>query len=156
MRTLVPSVAIVAMLTACGSSPPQPVAIDTANDACAHCRMIVSDARMAGQIVAPGEDPLVYDDIGCMARAIGGGKSADHAYVADHRTGDWVPARTAAYTHVPTLPTPMGSHIIAHADDESRRADPAAAGGKPMLFGDVLSASKPGAGGAAPEGSHGG
>jgi copper chaperone NosL len=152
LRTaLVVSLAAVA---AC-SSQPRPVAVK-AGDTCAHCRMIVSDARMAGQVVAPGEDPLIYDDIGCLASAIGAGQPADHAFVADHRTGEWVRARTAAYTHVPALATPMGSHIIAHANDESRRADPAAAGGKPMTFGDVLSASRAGASSAAPGGRHAG
>jgi copper chaperone NosL len=106
--------------------------------------MTVSNARMAAQIAAPGEDPLFYDDIGCLVRAVAAGKPADHAYVADHRTGDWVRAQTAVYTHVPGLATPMGSHLIAHVDDESRRADSAAAAGKPMTPNEVFSGAATG------------
>jgi copper chaperone NosL len=121
--------------TAC-SSAPRPAAL-SGGETCAHCRMVVSDARVAAQVAAPGEEALFYDDIGCLARAIAGGQPADSAYVADHRTGDWVKATTAVFTHVPALATPMGSHLIAHATEESRRADSAAAG-KPMTFADVL------------------
>ena len=51
--------------------------------------------------------------------------------MADHRTGAWVRAETALYTKVASLETPMGSHLIAHADAASRDADPAARGGVP-------------------------
>jgi copper chaperone NosL len=49
--------------------------------------------------------------------------------VADHRTRAWVPAAAAVFTRVPALQTPMGSHLVAHADAASRDADPDAAGG---------------------------
>jgi hypothetical protein len=39
---------------------------------------------------------------------------------------------------VPSLETPMGSHIIAHATEASRDADPAARGGEPVRRTDVL------------------
>ena len=61
---------------------------------------------------------LFYDDIGCLAKAVAAGKPLEHAYVADHRTREWVPAGEAAFTRVPALETPMSSHIIAHANDE--------------------------------------
>ena len=61
------------------------------------------------------------------------------AFVADHRTKAWVRADRAVYTRVPGLETPMGSHVIAHADAASRDADPAAKTGQPVsaseLFG---------------------
>jgi copper chaperone NosL len=61
------------------------------------------------------------------------------AFVADHRTKSWVRADRAVYTRVPGLETPMGSHVIAHADAASRDQDPDAAGGTPVpateLFG---------------------
>jgi copper chaperone NosL len=139
-------VVLAASLTAalgCSSSSSQPAAV-RAGDTCAHCRMTVSNVRMAAQIAAPGEDPLFYDDIGCLVRAVAAGKPADHAYVADHRTGDWVSAQTAVYTHVPGLATPMGSHLIAHGNDESRRGDSAAAAGKPMTSDEVFSGAATG------------
>lgn len=130
MRALVPSVSIVAMLTACGSSQPQPVAIDTANDTCAHCRMIVSDRRLAAEIVAAGEEPKVFDDIGCLRDYVAGHTLVPRAriFVADHRTGAWVPAAEAVYTRSAELATPMASGILAHVDDASRDADAEARG----------------------------
>lgn len=118
------------------SSQSGPVAV-TPSDTCANCRMAVSNPRFAAQVAVPREEPVFYDDIGCLARALSGGTTA-FAYVADHRTGEWVRAAEAAYTRVPTIATPMGSHIIAHANAESRRQDPAAAGGIAMTAADVF------------------
>jgi hypothetical protein len=100
--------------------------------------MSVSDPKVAGQIAAPGEEPLVYDDIGCLASAIAGGKTAEHAYVADHRTGAWVRTADAVFTEVPSLQTPMGSHLVAHASEASRGADAAAASGTRTSFADIV------------------
>ena len=52
--------------------------------------------------------------------------------MADHRTGDWVPASLAVFMSVPGLQTPMDSHWIAHADAGSRDTDPAARDGVPI------------------------
>src|SRR5215831_16199969 len=92
--------------------------------------MPVSDARLAAQLVAPGEEPKFFDDIGCLrdflaGNAPGGGGAA---YVADHRTKQWVRASSAVYTRA-AIATPMGSHWIAHATASSRDADPAARDG---------------------------
>ncbi len=127
-------------VAACGG-PPSPAALDTKNDACAWCRMAVSDARFAAQIVRPSEEPRFFDDIGCLVSylARGAPPRGAVAFVADHRTKAWTPAATATYTRVPGLATPMSSHLIAHADAASRDADPDARGGTPVspseLFG---------------------
>jgi hypothetical protein len=113
-----------------------PAALDTANESCRHCRMIVSDARLAAQIVARGEEPQFFDDIGCLRAYL----QAAHppadalAYVADHRTGDWVRAVDAVYAKSHTVATPMGSGLLAWKDTASRAADPAAAGGEPLTW----------------------
>lgn len=107
-------------------------------DACAHCRMTIQNARLAAEIAAPGEEPVFFDDIGCLASAIAAGKSREFAYVADHRTGAWVRAGDAVYSNVPSIDTPMSSHIIAHADDASRRADTSAASARPLSAADVF------------------
>ena len=94
--------------------------------------MTVSSARFASQLVAPGEEPRFFDDLGCLAAYLGEHASLPPgaiAYVADHRSGEWVPAATAVYTRVPGLETPMGSHVVAHASAASRDGDPAATGG---------------------------
>jgi copper chaperone NosL len=132
MRTLVAAV-LVCLAGACASGIPGPVPLDTRNDACAECRMAVSSARFASQLVAPGEEPRFFDDLGCLAahlRDRSGLPPGAVAYVADHRTSEWVGASSAVFTRVAGLETPMGSHVIAHASAGSRDADPAAHGGE--------------------------
>ncbi len=126
------SVLLAALWVACGGGGvPGPAPLDTRHESCRHCRMAVSDVHFAAQLVAPGEEPLFFDDVGCLAAYLAEGKAAGEgwvAYVADHRSGQWVLASKAIYTRAPSLATPMGSHLIAHADAAARQADPAAAG----------------------------
>ncbi len=122
-------------LAACKGGPPRPAELDTSGDeACASCRMVISDRHLAAQLVAPGEEPRFFDDIGCLRAFL-----AQHpmpkgavAYVADHRTGEWVKASAAVYVRAEAVETPMGSHLLAYADPASRQADPAAAAATPL------------------------
>ena len=144
------ALAAAALLAACSSGPPAPALLDTKNDACGWCRMAVSDARSAGQIVAPSEEPTFFDDVGCLAHYVAGTRPLPPGavvYVADHRTKAWVRADVATFTAVPSLATPMDSHLIAHADTASRDADPDAKGGTPRTAADVFGAKSPPAGG---------
>ncbi|HXX29207.1 MAG TPA: nitrous oxide reductase accessory protein NosL, partial [Myxococcaceae bacterium] len=97
---------------ACTRGSPDPAPLDPRNDACASCRMLVSDPRTAAQLVAPGEEPLFFDDVGCLARYLAEhpGRRGAVAYVADHRTGAWVQASSAEYILQASVATPMGSH----------------------------------------------
>ena len=119
------------VLAACASGPPAPAPLDARNDACASCRMAVSEARFAAQLVAPGEVPRFFDDIGCLAAFVKAGQAPARAtaFVADHGTRAWVRADAAVYTRVPGLGTPMGSNVIAHVDAASRDRDSSARGG---------------------------
>jgi len=128
--------ALALMVVGCAGGPPMPTALDTRNDACGACRMAVSDVRFAAQIVAPGEEPVFFDDIGCLADYLRQHATLPPraaAYVADHRTRAWVPAAAAVFTKVTDLQTPMGSHVIAHASPSSRDADTEARAGTAVL-----------------------
>lgn len=128
--------AAAAAAVACGRGTPAPAPLDTRSESCRFCRMAVSDARFAAQIVARGEEPLFFDDIGCLDAYLRQAPRLPDdalAYVADHRTRAWVPASAAVFTRVVTLETPMNSHLLAHADASSRDADPAAAGGQIVI-----------------------
>jgi copper chaperone NosL len=141
-RFLATAATVVSLATvACGGGTPEPAALDTRNEACASCRMSVSSTAFASQLVAPGELPRFFDDLGCLADYLKAGKApaGATAFVADHRTKAWIRADRAVYTRVPGLETPMGSHAIAHADAGSRDADKDARTGAPLpaaeLFG---------------------
>jgi copper chaperone NosL len=127
------SLVVAALAAACASAPADPVAIDLGRDACRHCRMAIVSNATAAQVVAPGDEPLLFDDLGCLRDHLASAKPAADAvvFVADHRTGQWVPAHRAVITKAP-IETPMGSGLMAHADASSRDQDPAAAGGSPV------------------------
>lgn len=115
----------------CVAGPPGPAPLDTATEACRSCRMAVSNARLAAQVVASGEEAVFFDDLACLAAYLEGQASISErvVYVADHRTAAWVAAAGAIYTRALHVQTPMGGGVIAHADAASREADPAGLGG---------------------------
>jgi len=126
------TVVTLAMLAAaCSTAPLGPSHLDTKNDACASCRMPVSDPGLSAQLVAPGEEPKFFDDIGCLREFLAskGASAGSVAYVADHRTRVWIRAAEALYTRQESLATPMDSHLMAHEGQRSRDEDPAARGG---------------------------
>jgi copper chaperone NosL len=133
------------LLSACQGGPLEPAALDTRNEACASCRMAVSDGRFAAQLVAPGELPRFFDDLGCLAAFVKAGRAPKGAlaFVADHRTKAWVRADRAAFCRVPGLATPMGSHLVAHASAASRDQDPDARHGAPVSMGEVFGPAGP-------------
>lgn len=134
------------LLMACAGGPPGPAALDVGRQPCDHCRMTVSDTRFAAQLVAPGEEPLFFDDLGCLTAYLR--DQVDFppgavAYVADHRTGDWVRAAAAVYTRVAALATPMSSHLIAHGSEASRDGDPAAGEGVAVAASEMFGPAGP-------------
>jgi copper chaperone NosL len=110
--------------------------------------MLVSDPRLAAQIVAPGEAPLFFDDIGCLRDYLTDATPPEGAiaYVADHRSGAWVIASAAVYTKSAERQTPMASGLIAHTEESSRAADPMAAGGERLTVQSVFGPAGPPAG----------
>jgi copper chaperone NosL len=132
---------IVAVSIGCAAAPPAPAALDPANDACRHCRMAVSDRRFAAQIVARGEEPLFFDDLGCLRDYVAAHPDLPRGaavFVADHRTREWIDGSRAVFARQPALATPMASGLVAHADAASRDRDPEAAGARAVPAAEVL------------------
>ena len=128
-RIVVPPLGLLAALLACRAGDAAPAALDPGTETCRSCRMPVSDPSLAAQLSAPAEEPLFFDEAGCLRdflRAAPTLPRGTTAFVADHRTGDWVRASLAVFSRCPSVATPMGSHLLAHADAASRDADPAA------------------------------
>jgi len=124
-----PAVALLS-LAACGGGT-GPVTLDTHGaEVCASCRMSITSTKTAAQLVAPGEEPVFFDDLGCLRDYLGSHATPAPAvtYIADHRTGTWVPGAEAVYARVPGVSTPMASHLLAWASDASRDADQVARG----------------------------
>jgi copper chaperone NosL len=136
---------VAALLPGCAGREPKPAALDRRNEACQSCRMPVSEARLASQLVAAGEEPLFFDDLGCLRDYL-----IQHpavrgtvAYVVDHRSGAWILAGRAVFSKCGGIETPMGSHLVAHADAASREADPATRGGAAVPPREIFGPSGP-------------
>lgn len=126
-------------VAACGNQARHPADISLGQDACAQCRMTLLSLRTAAQIVGPGREPVLFDEIGCLRNYLAATPlPADVVvFVADHRTMVWVDARLALFTRT-SEPTPMASGLLAHADAGSREADPAAHGGIALPASQIL------------------
>ncbi len=130
------AVVLMGLSMACAGAP-RPARLDAGATSCAQCRRTIEDARLAAQIVVPGEAPVFFDDIQCLAEYLQRHLLMPRdamAFVADHRTTEWTPASRALYTRNIAVPTPAESHLIAHASAASRDADAASAGGTAVEF----------------------
>jgi copper chaperone NosL len=131
---------------ACRGGQARPGTLDTHSDSCRSCRMPVSDAKLAAQLAAPGEEPLFFDDIACLRDFLSRGAALPQgaaAYVADHRTGAWILASSAVFSRCPSIETPMGSHLLAHADADSRAGDRFAAACELVATTEIFGATGP-------------
>ena len=115
----------------CAGRAPEPAEWVSGRYQCQTCRMTVVDRGFASQMVTALDEPRFFDDTGCLSTFLTRTPAIPGAavYVADHRTGAWVPAGEAMFVRVDALTAPMGSHVVAYASDASRAADPPAAAG---------------------------
>lgn len=113
IRTLLLAVTLV---IACAAGELQPAKPD-ASTSCAACRMMVSDLRFAGQLIAHGEEPRFFDDIGCMRNYLEDHRSDAEwrGFVTDYRTHQWTAIERANFWKCKSIETPMASHIVASA-----------------------------------------
>lgn len=108
---------VVALLVAgCGEPGPRELALD--RDACAHCHMIVSDARFGGELVTRHGRVLVFDDAGCLATFVREepeqAARAHSLWVVDFlEPGGLLPADSAVYLETDRLRTPMNFQLLA-------------------------------------------
>jgi len=132
----------IAIAAACSGGGVSPANFDAAHEPCRFCRMTGSNGRFGAQIVAPQQEPLYFDDIGCLRsylRRAGSVAPGAAIYVADHRTGAWTAADRAIYTFNEQIATPMDSHLLAHDSAGSRDADTDARDGRLLQVADVFS-----------------
>lgn len=130
-------VAIALAAAACGGGP-SPVHVG--EDACAYCRMTVSDGRFAGQVTNEHGRASMFDSIECLASyAKAGRKALAQVWVADFTNPTaWIPARDAMYLKSDRLPSPMGQHLAAFASAEAAVRAQRELGGAVLSWNEVL------------------
>jgi copper chaperone NosL len=133
-------VAIALTVAACGRGP---VPVRVGQDACEYCRMTVSDARFAGEVVNEHGRASTFDSIECLASYTKGSRiPAAHLWVANFADPTaWIPAHDAAYLKSDRLPSPMGRHLAAFVSTEAAVAAQREMGGTVLSWNEVLAAT---------------
>ena len=106
-----------AFLAGCSGEPSSgPVAVKWDRDQCERCRMVLSDPFHAAQVrqpVAEGRTKIhLFDDFGCAVIWLDDQEWRDQPgvefWVPDHRSGEWIDARTAFYVQGQVTPMEYG------------------------------------------------
>lgn len=119
------SMLAVAMLSAglmaaqsCGSTGAQPIQQGT--DACAHCKMTISDLRFGCEMVSGKGRAYKFDDVKCLISFVTEGDfnkaDAGAYYLADFQTGELRAAAGMSLMHSEQLRSPMGGNCAAFKD----------------------------------------
>ena len=121
---------LVLLLSACSAEQATgPGEVRWDRETCARCNMAVGDRLFAAQVrgASAGEKTKLYkfDDIGCaviwLAQQPWKDEARTEIWVTDHRTGDWINARTAFY--VKDKITPMDYGLGAQAESAEDALD---------------------------------
>jgi copper chaperone NosL len=113
--------------------------INYGRDACAHCRMHISQPGFAGELRDTNGVLTKYDDVGCMLHAmVALHHEVPEAWVEDHDGGGFVPLLTASLVRSERVETPMGYGIIAFKDDGAAQTFAQAQGGEVLALEDIL------------------
>ena len=121
----------VLLLSACSADPGSgPAEVKWDRTACERCRMVLSDRHFAAQVryLPAGKQRskvVQFDDIGCATLWLQDKPWKDdpqtQIWVADHRNGAWINARTASY--VKDKLTPMEYGLGAQSDPAPEALD---------------------------------
>jgi copper chaperone NosL len=120
-----PAVAVILMLagitlTACSAHGPRPIQLN--KDACAYCKMSITEASFATQMNTVKGRDYVFDDLVCMASYIKENNNVEmaKAYVANFCTPtEFVDLDDAVLIHSDSLRSPMGGNIAGFASEDS-------------------------------------
>jgi copper chaperone NosL len=94
--------------------PDRPPTVRFGEEACAACRMIISDERFAAALITGAGDTLKFDDIGCLIEHQGGRVGPDVAcWVRNFNGQEWLKAPSATFLHSPSVDSPMGYGLAA-------------------------------------------
>ena len=126
-------VAVTLLLTACRATVIGPPQIVVDRTACSHCGMFVSEPAYAAAYQAPGNDPRVFDDIGCLVNAVRQETAAPLTiWLQDAAGSGWIAADDATFVAASRTRTPMNGGILAYAARAAAEKAAAANGGQVM------------------------
>ncbi len=102
------------LTTGCSTDPAE---IHYGSDECAHCRMMISDSRFAGQIVTEKGKAIKFDAIECLAayhRTNSENMEAAKIWISSfNEPGRWLPVHEAHIVRSHVIKSPMGEGLLA-------------------------------------------
>lgn len=125
---------------ACAGDSPRALLLGT--DACAYCRMTVTDARFGTQVVTRTGKVEVFDSVECLAGYVRGAGPGEvrAVWVTDAESRQFVRADSAGYLLDGSLRGPMG-RVVAFASPAAAEQARATLGGTTMSWTAVTSDS---------------
>lgn len=137
---------VACMTAACASRKDlaQPPDLRLGEDACDHCKMIISEVRYAAAYFDDAELPRRFDDLGCLAAYLAANQPPRgtiwlHAFDND----EWLPEDHATVVLSKDIHTAMGSGLVALGNPEAADRLAAAKNGELVtLRGLIASATK--------------
>lgn len=114
---LAAALALVSSL-ACAGGADAPPRIEVDRTACAHCGMLVSEARYAAAYKSADADARIFDDIACLLAAVSSTESGTtlRFWFQDAAGHGWIDGVGAVFVKSPRLRTPMNGGIAAYHD----------------------------------------
>lgn len=114
LKSIILTVSFLA-LAACAKSGPQEISLG--KDQCENCKMSITDAKYATQLVTEKGRNYKFDDISCMqSYATSNPDKSKNAttYVADFPSGEFFDSSTATFINGGTIKSPMGGNTQAY------------------------------------------
>ena len=136
--------ALLLLFLGCRGPESGPVEIAYGEDACALCRMIISEAPYAAEARFGPDRVEMYDDVGCLGERLWGDARPVSMWVADHASGKLHPLESMHFVQVPDLKTPMGSGVAAFSDSSAAEAFLVKNRGRRIGLEDIKAMRKPG------------
>jgi copper chaperone NosL len=121
----------------------QPPEIAYGQDVCDNCNMLISEEKFAAAYWTADSQARRFDDLGEMLSYMQSNpEEIASVWVHDVNSAEWLPAEDAFFVMNAGLTTPMGTGIVAVADEaEARALAYGQDGATIMTFAEVLSAN---------------
>lgn len=123
------------LVAACSRGPDQ---VHWGVEECAHCQMMISDDRFAGQIMDARGKTWKFDALECIPAFLAANDVGDYtAWVSDGPTG-WTPVEDAYFVRSEQIRSPMGGGLMAFPDRAAAEATAGEVGGVVLDWEGVL------------------
>ena len=122
MKNILMTAGVLILMVACSQEPAE---IHYGSDECAYCRMMISDAQFASQMVSETGKTIKFDAIECMAAYTKENRSefeGPKLWVSDfNNPGNWIEVGNGAIVQSEVINSPMGASLLAFDSEESAK-----------------------------------